>query len=186
MKTRSNSFHSTLEPNTEVFSKVSRSLAQFTLVNSISTLLNKGGMSCNCPKASQDFCVNQNKQASAQLLCSSLVLSRHERSEGRRNSCEAEKKAHLLRATSTSSRMPQGHLWCLALILANSKTCHACQNHVTKHAKVHADVCSGTTTYQSHERQIEGTQKETDFSSKRTASRPVGPSGAELNRVGSG
>ena len=92
VKTRSNSFHSTLEPNTEVFSKVSRSLAQFTLVNSVSTLLNKGGMSCNCPRASQDFFVNQNKQASAQLLCSSLVLSRHERSEGRRDSCEAEKK----------------------------------------------------------------------------------------------
>ena len=36
------------------------------------------------------------------------------------------------------------------------KPCH-------KHAKVHADVCSGKTTYQSHERQIEGTQKETDF-----------------------
>ena len=58
VKTRSNSFHSTLEPNTEVFSKVSRSLAQFTLVNSVSTLLDKGGMTCNCPKASQDFCVN--------------------------------------------------------------------------------------------------------------------------------
>ena len=128
VKTRSNSFHSTLEPNTEVFSKVSRSLAQFTLVNSVSTLLNKGGMSCNCPKASQDFCVNQNKQASAQLLCSSLVLSRHERSEGLRNSCEAE-KAHLLRATCTSSRMSQGHLWCLHH--GQLKTCHACQNHVT-------------------------------------------------------
>ena len=70
-----------------MFSKVSRSLAQFTLVNSVSTLLNKGGITCNCPKASQDFFVNQNKQATAQLLCSSLVLSRHERSEGRRNSC---------------------------------------------------------------------------------------------------
>ena len=56
VKTRSNSFHSTLEPNTEVFSKVSRSLAQFTLVNSVSTLLNKGGITCNCPSASQDFC----------------------------------------------------------------------------------------------------------------------------------
>ena len=55
VKTRSNSFHSTLEPNTEVFSKVSRSLAQFTLVNSFSTLLNKGGSTCNCPSASQDF-----------------------------------------------------------------------------------------------------------------------------------
>ena len=51
VKTRSNSFHSTLEPNTEVFNKVSRSLAQFTLVNFFSTLLNKGG-STNCPSAS--------------------------------------------------------------------------------------------------------------------------------------
>ena len=101
VKTRSNSFHSTLEPNTEVFSKVSRSLAQFTLVNSVSTLLNKGGNTCNCPKASQDFCVNQNKQASAQLLCSSLVLSRHERSEGRRTSGKAE-KLHSLRARTSS------------------------------------------------------------------------------------
>ena len=58
VKTRSNSFHSTLEPNTEVFSKVSRSLAQFTLVNSVSTLLNKGGITCNCPNASQDLCAH--------------------------------------------------------------------------------------------------------------------------------
>ena len=63
VKTQSNSFHSTLEPNTKVFSKVSRSLAQFTLVNSVSTLLNKGGSTCNCSKASQNFCVFQtNKQ----------------------------------------------------------------------------------------------------------------------------
>ena len=41
-ETRSNSFHSTFEPNTEVFSKVSRSLAQFILVNSFSTLQSVG------------------------------------------------------------------------------------------------------------------------------------------------
>ena len=63
VKTRSNSFHSTLEPNTEVFSKVSRSLAQFTLVNSFSTLLNKGGSTCNCPSASQDFSKHQTNQS---------------------------------------------------------------------------------------------------------------------------
>ena len=115
-----------------MFSKVSRSLAQFTLVNSVSTLLNKGGMSCNCPKASQDFCVNQNKQASAQLLCSSLVLSRHERSEGRRNSCEAGKSTlaqsntHLFKDASRASLVSSAHHGQL-------KTCHACQcqNHVT-------------------------------------------------------
>ena len=147
VKTRSNSFHSTLEPNTEVFSKVSRSLAQFTLVNSVSTLLNKGGITCNCPKASQDFCVSQNKQASAQLLCSSLVLSRHERSEGRRNSCEAEKCTH-----SEQHAPLQGCREDISGVLCSSwpnqnmpnmpKSCH-------KHAKVHADVCSGKNTYQS-------------------------------------
>ena len=50
-------FHSTFEPNTEVFSKVFR----FTLVKTVSTL-HKGGITCNCPTASQDFC----KQANAQ------------------------------------------------------------------------------------------------------------------------
>ena len=113
-----------------MFSKVSRSLAQFTLVNSVSTLLNKGGMSCNCPRASQDFCVIQNKQASAQLLCSSLVLSRHERSEGRRNSCEAEKstlaqsKTHLFTDVSRTSLVSSAHHGQL-------KTCQTCQSHAT-------------------------------------------------------
>ena len=147
MKTRSNSFHSTLEPNTEVFSKVSRSLAQFTLVNSVSTLLNKGGSTCNCPKASQDFCVNQNKQASAQLLCSSLVLSRHERSEGRRNSCEAENCTHSEQhAPLQGCREDISGVFCSSWPTQKHvnmpKSCH-------KHAKVHADVCSGKNTYQS-------------------------------------
>ena len=135
MKTRSNSFHSTLEPNTEVFSKVSRSLAQFTLVNSVSTLLNKGGSTCNCPNASQDFCVNQNKQASAQLLCSSLVLSRHERSEGRRNSCEAENCTH-----SEQHAPLQGCRGDISGVLCSSwptqKTC--------QHAKVMPQTCQGS------------------------------------------
>ena len=128
VKTRSNSFHSTLEPNTEVFSKVSRSLAQFTLVNSVSTLLNKGGITCNCPSASQDFVTTENKQASAQLLCSSLVLSRHERSEGRRNSCEAENtlaqsNTHLFKDVSRTSQVSCAHHGQL-------KTCQTCQSHV--------------------------------------------------------
>ena len=148
VKTRSNSFHSTLEPNTEMFSKVSRSLAQFTLVNSVSTLLNKGGMSCNCPKASQDFFVNQNKQASAQHSASALCSP---------NTSEtlAQSNTHLFKNVSETPLVP---------IMANSnmscmpKPCH-------KHAKVHADVCSGKNTCQSQERQIEGTQKKTYFHS---------------------
>ena len=124
-----------------MFSKVSRSLAQFTLVNSVSTLLNKGGITCNCPRASQDFCVNQNKQASAQLLCSSLGLSRHERSEGRRNSCEAEKYTH-----SEQHAPLQGCREDISGVLCSSWPTHNMPNMPKpchKHAKVHADVCSG-------------------------------------------
>ena len=36
-------------------------------------------------------------------------------------------------------------------------------NPCHKHAKVHADVCSGKTTYQSHSRQIEGTKRKHIF-----------------------
>ena len=62
-------FHSTLEPNTEVFSKVSRSLAQ---MNSVSTLLSKGGMTCKRPSTSQDFCTHSKQQrgtATLSLAC---------------------------------------------------------------------------------------------------------------------
>ena len=140
VKTRSNSFHSTLEPNTEVFSKVSRSLAQFTLVNSVSTLLNKGGITCNCPKASQDFFVNQNKQASAQLLCSSLVFSRHERSEvgetvARLKNTLVQSNTHLFTDVSGTSLVSSTHHGQLKNMQNMPKPCH-------KHAKVHADVCS--------------------------------------------
>ena len=161
VKTRSNSFHSTLEPNTEVFSKVSRSLAQFTLVNSVSTLLNKGGSTCNCPRASQDFCVNQNKQASAQLLCSSLVLSRHERSEGRRNSCEAEKCTH-----SEQHAPLQGCREDISGVLCSSwptqKNMSTCQSHATNMPRF-MPMFVQVKTPTNLKRQIEGKQKKAYF-----------------------
>ena len=161
MKTRSNSFHSTLEPNTEVFSKVSRSLAQFTLVNSVSTLLNKGGNTCNCPKASQDFCVNQNKQASAQLLCSSLALSRHERSEGRRNSCEAEKCTHSEQhAPLQGCREDISGVLCSSWPTQNMSTCQSHATNMPRFMPMFVQVKTPTNL----KRQIEGKPKESIFS----------------------
>ena len=143
-----------------MFSKVSRSLAQFTLVNSVSTLLNKGGITCNCPRASQDFCVNQNKQASAQLLCSSLGLSPHERSEGRRNSCDAEKythseQQHLFRdvARTQVSYAHHGQL----------KTCQTCQSHATNMPRF-MPMFVQIKTPTNLKRQIESKPKESIFS----------------------
>ena len=162
VKTRSNSFHSTLEPNTEVFSKVSRSLAQFTLVNSVSTLLNKGGNTCNCPNASQDFCVNQNKQASAQLLCSSLVLSRHERSEGRRNSCEAEKCTHSEQhAPLQGCREDISGVLCSSWPTQNMPTCQSHATNMPRFMPMFVQVKTPTNL----KRQIEGKPKESIFSS---------------------
>ena len=47
-----------------LLSKVSRSLAQFTLMNPFQ-LCYKGGITCNCPNASEDFCASW-KQANVQ------------------------------------------------------------------------------------------------------------------------
>ena len=84
--------------------------------------------------------LTENKQASVQPLCSSLVLSRNERSEGRRNRCEAA--THLLRATRTSSRMPKDISGVLVLIMANSKHPKHAQSHVKINAKSMPKVCS--------------------------------------------
>ena len=56
------------------------------------------------------------------------------------------------------------------------KPCH-------KHAKVHANVCSGKNTYQSQERQIEGTQKETYFPSQRSQLRSSKASTREATKL---
>ena len=69
-KRRASLFHSTLETNTEVFSKVSCGfLAQQT--NSFSTLLNKGGITCNRPITLLRTSA-PTQTAGAQPLCLSL------------------------------------------------------------------------------------------------------------------
>ena len=62
-----------------MFSKVSQSLA---LVNSVSTLLNKGGIACRRPTASQDFCASAKQTQTLTATLLQPCTSRHERKRG--------------------------------------------------------------------------------------------------------
>ena len=92
---------STLEPNTEVFSKVSQSLA---LVNSVSTLLNKGGIACSRPTTSQDFCASAKQTQTCTATPFQPCTSRHERKRG--SAVTAADKS--FKAARTSSEMLTG------------------------------------------------------------------------------
>ena len=66
-------FHSTLEPKHQRCSaSLSQSQRSFTFVNSISTLLNKGGTHANVLMLLRTSVLQQNKHTSAQPLCSNL------------------------------------------------------------------------------------------------------------------
>ena len=66
-------FHSTLEPKHQRCSaSLSQSQRSFTFVNSISTLLNKGGTHANVLVLLRTSVLQQNKHTSAQPLCSNL------------------------------------------------------------------------------------------------------------------
>ena len=109
-----------LKPNTEVFSKVSQSLA---LVNSVSTLLNKGGIACRRPMASQDFCASakQTQTLTATLLQS--CTSRHERKRGSAVTAAGKASEHaLLHGCSQASSS------CFKAHPMPTQTTKACQN----------------------------------------------------------
>ena len=143
-----------------MFSKVSRSLAQFTLVNSVSTLLSKGGSICNCPKAFQNFCVTvtkTNKQVhsySAPALCSSNT------SKVRVGETAAKLKTAPTQSNSTSSGMSQKHLRCLILNGQLKKTCQHAK--VMPQNAVHA-VFVQVKTYQSKRTDQEHTRRKHIF-----------------------
>ena len=101
--------------------------SQFTLVNSVSTLLNKGEITCNCPKASQDFCFNQNKQAVHSY--SAPVLCFPDTSEAKVGETAAKLKTAL-----TQSAPLQGCCEDISGVLCSScqlKNMSTCQNHAT-------------------------------------------------------
>ena len=100
------------------------------------------------------------------------MLSRHERSEGRRTSGKAE-KLHSLRAR-TSSQTYLERLQRFVLIIAQTCQHVIMPKHATNMPKVHATVCSRKTTQLARQKgKHEGTLKETKFPPKRTASRPM-------------
>ena len=112
---------STLEPNTEVFSKVSQSLA---LVNSVSTLLNKGGIACRRPTASQDFCASAKQTQTLTATLLQPCTSRHERKRGSAVTAagKASEQHALLHGCSQASSSAS------KLILCQRKHAKTCRN----------------------------------------------------------
>ena len=135
VKTQSRSLffsRSTLEPNTEVFSKVLQSLA---LVNSVSTLLNKGGIACRRPTTSQDFCTSAKQTQTCTATPFQPCTSRHERKRG--SAVTAADKS--FRAARTSSEMLTG--------ICSASKAHPMPRKLNKHAKTcpcHVHVCPCT------------------------------------------
>ena len=104
-----------------MFSKVSQSLA---LVNSVSTLLNKGGIACRRPTASQDFCASAKQTQTLTATLLQPCTSRHERKRGSAgNSCRQS-----FRATRTSSWMLTGIVKCFKAHPMPTQTTKTCQN----------------------------------------------------------
>ena len=161
VKTRSNSFHSTLEPNTEVFSKVFRSLAQFTLVNSVSTLLNKGGSTCNCPKLLRTSALTKtNKQVhsySAPALCPpDTSEARVGETAARLKNTLTQSNTHLFRDVSGTSQVSSAHHG----QLKNMSTCQSHATNMPRFMPMFVQVKTPTNL----KRQIEGTLEESIFS----------------------
>ena len=117
---------STLEPNTEVFSKVSQSLA---LVNSVSTLLNKGGIACRRPT----FCASAKQTQTLTATLLQPCTSRHERKRGSAVTAagKASEQHALLHGCSQASSSASKLILCQRKLPKHAKTCHrnvhACQ-----------------------------------------------------------
>ena len=106
-------------------------------MNSVSTLLNKGGIACRRPRLLRTSVLQQNKHKLSQPLCSSLVPHDTSGSEGRRSTAVRQS----FRATRTSS-------WMLECIVKCFKA-HPMPTQTPKHAKtchrnVHACPCTKT------------------------------------------
>ena len=119
-----------------MFSKVSQSLA---LVNSVSTLLNKGGIACRRPTASQDFCASAKQTQTLTATLLQPCTSRHERKRGLAVTAagKASEQHALLHGCSQAS------LSASKLILCQRK-----HQSMPKHATamfmlVHAQNCQG-------------------------------------------
>ena len=131
-----------------MFSKVSQSLA---LVNSVSTLLNKGGIACRRPTASQDFCASAKQTQTLTATLLQPCTSRHERKRGSAVTAagKASEQHALLHGCSQASSSASKLILCQRKLPKHAKTCH-CNVHACQCAKlsrfvknsVHAKVSS--------------------------------------------
>ena len=106
-----------------MFSKVSQSLA---LVNSVSTLLNKGGIACRRPTASQDFCASAKQTQTLTATLLQPCTSRHERKRGSAVTAagKASEQHALLHGCSHASSSASKLILCQRKLPKHAKTCH--------------------------------------------------------------
>ena len=105
-----------------MFSKVSQSLA---LVNSVSTLLNKGGIACRRPTASQDFCASAKQTQTLTATLLQPCTSRHERKRGSAATAagKASEQHALLHGCSQASSSASKLILCQRKLPKHAKTC---------------------------------------------------------------
>ena len=105
-----------------MFSKVSQSLA---LVNSVSTLLNKGGIACRRPTASQDFCASAKQTQTLTATLLQPCTSRHERKRGSAVTAagKASEQHALLHGCSQASSSASKLILCQRKLPRHAKTC---------------------------------------------------------------
>ena len=105
-----------------MFSKVSQSLA---LVNSVSTLLNKGGIACRRPTASQDFCASAKQTQTLTATLLQPCTSRHERKRGSAVTAagKASEQHALLHGCSQASSRASKLILCQRKLPQHAKTC---------------------------------------------------------------
>ena len=95
-------------------------------MNSVSTLLNKGGIACRRPTASQDFCASAKQTHTLTATLLQPCTSRHERKRGSAVTAagKASEQHALLHRCSQASSSASKLILCQRKLPQHAKTCH--------------------------------------------------------------
>ena len=94
-------------------------------MNSVSTLLNKGGIACRRPTASQDFCASAKQTQTLTATLLQPCTSRHERKRGSAVTAagKASEQHALLHGCSQASSSASKLILCQRKLPQHAKTC---------------------------------------------------------------
>ena len=131
-------------------------------MSSVSTLLNKGGIACRRPTASQDFCASAKQTQTLTATLLQPCTSRHERKRGSAVTAagKASEQHALLHGCSQASSSASKLILCQRKLPKHAKTCHR---------NVHACQCTKLSRFVKnsvHAREPKGKQRESYFSQK--------------------